>query len=742
MVNIPRFEREVSVEQTTGNADVSGYRAEAQFASGIQRLVDSSVAQQTKTALDINFAKSQSTMTSQISKYHDEAMSYSNDPKEQAKYFNEKANSYAESYIDAMPRENRARATVVANGAIGIANKQFMQSNIQQEKVNAYLNYFDVHHKNIDAMTKAQNSGDMGAAQEVYAQIHNDAEGAARLGFITPKQAEENISDAQKVFNTNNFIKHVEDLAAKSTSDAKSFLSEAGSKGIGGFTNAESQSLINKGNAIVSRHEQSLVINSQALKDSASSLVSQALQIGRIDKNKLSNLQNSLSEDQYAGLEKKINDSLELNSQSSDLMSLNPAQREIELNKLRDSDFEKYTNVSKLVNKQEQEFNDNPVAFLQEHPAVVHAQQEKILADNGVNTVDVSQNPNSFLDQTPLDAMVHAQKIMGIQPSNVKVMTNASALSYVSDLKSKPLGERINELNSISQRYGKYAPEAWKQLAKSGLPMETQLLVNLPNRSQQYIPIAIDSFDAGQKELAKQIDPDDVKTLREDITSNISPIMSTFTHYNAMPAGTMNSIQESIVTLGMGLLARGEAKDPKEAARIASDTLINNSYDTERYNGNSFRIPKALNISSQALYAASSMHKTLEHNGYSVPSNYLPELKDDPEYRSKMYYSDRLADAYFVTSSDNKTLQMVDSEGVKVSNKNGVPYKFNFSDLSNPDSDIYKITSHMRKHDQEEALAPHTVTGSVATVLSKLFKGKKLKNLPLDNPLESFLYYG
>ena len=698
MKEIPRFQKQVNVQQVSSQADTRGYDAQINFANNIQSMINGNIENQTKEALAVNAAMAQSTISNKIMSIHRDSLSFSNDPKVQAQSFNEQSKAYVDKYISGLPAENQPRAMLVANSAIGMGNRKFSLAIDHQNKANAFLQYSDSYKNNSSAMTEAINSGDTKEASYLYASIHNNAKDAVLAGFISEKQSRSDIDAAQKNYVSDGFINHVNQLITKSPDDARKFLAENELKGIKGLSNNDTYSLVSKGYSIINRHIQSAEIKDEAIKKSASNLVTQSLQTGSYDKDKFDSISGHITSEAREQLQEHIDNSISVNSKSSELMTMDQESREKSLDKIKNSDFDKYIEINKLTTQFEAQYNHDKSKFLQDHPAILEANHQENMAQNASNSVGSGQNPESFVSESKYDVMARLQKKMGTSDNDIRLLKNAESSAKVSEIKSLPLADQLEELKGISSKYKNNSPAVWRQLSTDGLPIETQLLVNLPDKSMPHIQTAIDAFNTPINELQKSIETKDISTINVDVDKNLSEVMGTFSHYNSMSISKVNQIKDAVKKIAMGLVAKGEETNASSAAITASNMIIHNVYDTPSYNGHSFRIPKSMLLTNNVDSAAGLYHNFVLNQKVSIPNNFLSELSNDQKYREERYKSERLTGAYFVTSSDSKSVQLVDSKGVRVAGKDGSFFKFNFEDLKDPNSKISKIVSDHKSH--------------------------------------------
>lgn len=688
MRELPTLHREVQVEPISAVSTV-GDRAMANFGAQIKAMVDNQTAQETQTALAINSAQAQSTITSKMISLHQEALSSSQDPKEQAAFFNKNAQSFSKEYIESLPEENQVKATQTADSAVQLANKGFEADIIRQQHANNFLAYMDTYNKNMQAMTAAQNAGDNKASQEMYAEIHNNSEGAAKLGFISAKQAASNIYDAQNTYFKNNFIHQVTTLSQTNPLKAHDFLRDVQSKGIEGLTNTEMQSLVSKGYTILNQQKQTTDVDKNVLRKTSHSLIEQTQQTGSYDLDKVQVLQKQLPDEQFKSLMTNLNIAQAHHDKAIELMSMTPDLREQSLNDMRDKDFQNYQQVLQLTSQFSQAFQHDPAEFLQTHPAVMKATNEQYLVNTGLDNTKADVQSKSLLINSPSEAMLQSQKLMGISDDNVKLLTNAQANSIVADLNNDDLSKRIDRINLLTKEYGENTNYVMQQLSASGLYPHALLLSHLPAESQQYIPIAIDSFKTGQKKLAEGLDSGDVRTIKDKVNQNLSDLLLTFSEYNGMDSAQINQMRQSAITLGMGLLSKNKVSDANEAAETASNALFYNNYQTLEFRGKPFRVRANSNIGNQVISGGNALIAQLSNHEFKVPPYFLPNLQE--KQRANLYYQQNIENGYLVTNPMTTGVVLVDKNGIPVLNNKDEPYQFMFNDLNNHNSNISNV---------------------------------------------------
>lgn len=704
MAQLPKYQRSESVKPMASE-HLGGFQAEEKFGQQLELFAGKRQAYESKIALEINRVQSTTDIGDKLVSLQKEAQEKFSDPTQQGKFFNQLASAYGQEYIKNIPRENQAHAMAVYNHGVKTINDHFMTAVERQTKNDAIVKYYDHQKRTLNLLTETINSGDTGdiqqdipgAAQKVYQDYVDSAKLALSGNIITKSQYDSEIKKAQKQFNEDRFFHTINTAIANNTEHAHKMLEDMSQHGVKGLSNAETETLVSKGYTILRRHEQANQIHDSALLQQSKDIVTEALQTGSINTDKLNTMSQLLNPVQFDELKTNIDHAVSVNANAMSLMDLKPDARELQMDKLKKDDFSKYLEVSRLVGKFSNEMQNDPGKWFQDHPAVLQAANAQVTAQNSINDTGVPAKAQNLVLQTPYQAIVNAQKSQGIPQDKINILSNSQALSMVFDLKNKPLKERIDILNGIAKEYGAQSTYVWNQLAKNGLPIQARMLVNLPPASQQYIPDAIKYFEAGEGELKSVLKSKGIKFLdiEQSVENEISPLLSTYQHYNGMSIDEINGIRNTANMLAMGLLADGKETSFRTAASVASNALLKNIYDTPVFNGHHFRVPAGGNVADMSKKAASTLLVKAINSDVAVPENYAIELSENQERRETLYKSERLSGGYFVTSPDTSSVQLVDSEGVPVKDKSGNPYQFSFDDLSDPTSNISNLMSEI-----------------------------------------------
>lgn len=347
--------------------------------------------------------------------------------------------------------------------------------------------------------------------------------------------------------------------------------------------------------------------------------------------------------------------------------------------------------ASDQIQKYKQEFLKDPAGFTKNDPAYLSYQKEYSQYGMG----------------SPVEALIDIQKLRGIPQSKIRVMSNDYAAQVTQSIIQLPAAQQIAALNEVQKEYQQYTPIAMRDLARAGLPISSQILIGMDSNPQslQRIPDAINALETPDKELSSNISGiSDVKKIPQYVNSALNPYFNTINGYNGNIQSGRANITSQVTKFAKYLVSQ-KGMDPQAASKEAANTMINNNYDYQSYNGQHFRIPvqyqnNSENINNAALgYFETHINAS---NDLRIPPYFRMQFSNLPEAMVKQRYKDSLVtNGYYVTNTDDNGLIFVDANGVPVKTQDGQEFSFDFSN-----NDFISRYATAGEHFKQQRLTP------------------------------------
>jgi len=350
------------------------------------------------------------------------------------------------------------------------------------------------------------------------------------------------------------------------------------------------------------------------------------------------------------------------------------------------------------LTKNIKQWNNDPAQATSEDPNF--QQRSGVLQTQIVNTQPTLQNgqPNPVYQTQQMQFVraqdqiaLNVQAAKGIAPNKMSLISSGDAANAVAQIRTLPMAQQVQALTQIQQRYGENNQYVFPQLVKNGLPIASNYVMAMQNNPQSLgmLPTAIQAFSTPVKDLEASL-PSGIKS--KDILNSVKDKLNDYVNSLGPNAtGTLvNNIYAQANHLALQLAVHGESSS--KAAEDAANSLINNHYQYNTFNGQTYRIPQGTDpalIQRGVSYLKNLVSTTTPDKlDIKVPSYLYPGLPQN--VRESLYFDNSVSRGYVLTNQDDTGIQFVDGYGAPILNKNGQPYEASFQDLTNPLSSIYK----------------------------------------------------
>jgi hypothetical protein len=368
-----------------------------------------------------------------------------------------------------------------------------------------------------------------------------------------------------------------------------------------------------------------------------------------------------------------------------------------------------YNKVLEANQKQISELEKDPAGYVQNAPAVKQALQSYQMYGP---TLSASMNIN------PFQTMINTQKALGVSPDKYSVISTAAASNLVANIKTMPMDQQVKTLTSLAEQYGKYAPIAFRDLAKNGLPLQAQMLVGMQNnpKSINMIPDALNAFSQDTKVLAAALP--NGKTLEKDVLpkvqSELQDYVDTLKNYNGPTASTIATVYNNTAQLAMQIML-SQHMNADLAAAVAARSTIGNNYSFTSIGKSPVRIPIGIDT-SMAKRSAAHVSEGIKNAKLSVPSMFYPGVSE--ERAAELYKKDLSAGIGWVTSPDDTQLIAVDRYNNPIKDINNNNFIVKFDDLNNPSSEIRQSLHKKQVEDARQILTGKREASSIEKMLT------------------------
>lgn len=329
---------------------------------------------------------------------------------------------------------------------------------------------------------------------------------------------------------------------------------------------------------------------------------------------------------------------------------------------------------------------------------------------NGVlpNTANGVQGVQTLI-QKSAPAVLAVQRSQGVPDNRLSLMTNTQAAQIVTQVKQLPMPQQVAYMATLTQLYGTNIQHVLPALVKAGLPMANQFIPRAMDdpASASFVPDMITAYSVSTKQLEESL-PKGIKSsdVMNAVKNKLSSYTATLQGYNTLSTPVINDIYNHANQLALQLItAKGQPLD--KAAQDAVDSLVNNHYQYQTFNGQTYRVPTSAGveipgfIKNQVTNTPTLLESAIKYNQIKmnasqlkVPGFFYPGLP--LEKRQELYSSESANIGTVVTLPDDSGLIFVDHYGTPIKTVDNKPFVVKFNDLNNLISNP-EVTDAMNK---------------------------------------------
>lgn len=572
-----------------------------------------------------------------------------------------------------------------------VVDKQVKALSSSQLKA-SYLNSFDEINKEIsNTAFNAPDQEHLHAAQLLAAHQLDLAKKQLDSGLMTASQYERIKETTQDSLHSNFYKGQVHQNLLKSVEDARNYINKFSESKTPEFTPDEKMALTHEMNSMVHQHIANLGVTAQSLSRQTNNVLAQVATDGNMQSamqwhDKLSKIAEPSVANEFWNQVKVAHYTYRATNELK-MNSLPDREKWLADNKPKPSD-ENYAAKLKIFNavsdntiKDYNEFVKNPAGYIEQNDKVYHVMLERRKA----SSVDSSGNKiGPGTGDIDLDThKISREKQMGlVDRKQWSLIANDDAKRMVAAIKQVDIKSQYLYLfgkGGVLDRHPGYEDVVMKDLHKAGLGYSTALLMRSMHTQVSSAPEIEQAFTTPLKEITKDIEPIDKKSIDDNIDSQLKDFMRS-ANTNSFSLMAYNEIKGSVAQLAYYYKAKGmyDGNEAKHAANI----LINNFYHYGSYRDGHYRIPNssALSPSDVNHFANEKIEEIKKSSDFILPAQMMTNDKEADEMQKSRYF-DLLDHAYVVTDPNDSAIVVVDSTGNPIRNKKGKVYKFNFDQI-------------------------------------------------------------
>lgn len=366
--------------------------------------------------------------------------------------------------------------------------------------------------------------------------------------------------------------------------------------------------------------------------------------------------------------------------------------------------FKMWSHIGYMINENYRKAINDPADYIETNPNVLKVKENRLVAaSDGFGKLS-SQTNASSIDY--VGAKLEAEKQMGLPQA---IIGNKEAGSFVHSLNGLTHQQQLQRLNNfimshaayVAMRNGTpttevnshYVNIVMKDLYKAKLPIANMMLIGMQNNPQsiRFINDAMNAFDSGKKVLENDLPSDINKNdLMNKVKDELQDYVESTTGYNGASSSVISDAYNHVYLLALKL---AQKESGSQAAKDASDALINNNFEYHQVLNHTIRTPP--DFSNNLLnFGVKTLRAEAIKSNLAIPPWFEANMGLTDIQRKNDYYSHIFSDGYVETTSDNMGIILVSPSGNPVKTIDGNNFQFSFADMNNPQSVARdKITS-------------------------------------------------
>jgi hypothetical protein len=404
------------------------------------------------------------------------------------------------------------------------------------------------------------------------------------------------------------------------------------------------------------------------------------------------------------------------------------------------------------VNQQTSKMLKENVKLINSDPVLAYKNSKVFQqATNNPAVINDSSKPDGKLNGR--EVLIKFQRLHGRSENQISVLTKQESASFVNTINSLPLGKHAQGIRELLD--GVNNSDIWGQttavrndvksyllrdLQRNGLKESTQYVYRMDRSDDPTVVAKINdaviALNTDKTEYTKVLGTPVMKQINNEIDLNSRSnqyMQSTMSYDNNTK--TMSKRKETASLIAAQLVTRGT--DPKEAVDTAFK-MMDTGVSYGSYNGWVFRHPsgmdsKRLQSSIRLLESKAKENKEdlviPPHIQVNIPETYRKE------HAPAILFTTSKAQ----TSTDSRSLQLVDASGSPIRTRQGKTFSIAFKDIQNPSSPVSHELDNFIRLEENEFMKGKKRYFSVKNILdtktkttSEVLAGERTKILGIE----------
>ncbi len=746
MAVLPTFQRQVQFGPQPIESSASVFVALGQSFGKVEKAVEQDITKNTKDALEANKFMLASDAINQNDVIFNEAQKQTNKQKALEQY-KTSFQSYSDEVLSNTPKENRLYTQKILF-SLGHKGATKIQKQIAAQGQMAAYDEFNQTRQTLESKASNDLSSpnlNAHASGVVFGgQLFDFINKSEASGLLKPKAASDmKQRDADK-FQIDKIVG--EAALARTTGGEEAYnkyLSNVRKTHKNRLTSTQINTAISRSQADASADNIKLAISKQQLKDTKDGTITQAVATGHANSSQVA-IVNAAAPAQS----QEYNDELNLaENTGSKRMALSHASIQERLDALVDlkkeptkeellePGIDNKLKYRKILISGVQSDLDNfiaaPSTYSESDPSY-QAQVKKIINNTIIYPVSDPRHVGQVrqANQDINQFKINYQLNHGLTREQLSLVDGPEAQALAAQVKSIKQPEKLKDwFDGMRDEYGKHVDIAMRNLRKAGVPVASNLLLNLVRnpRSRSFAVPIMNGFMQNEKDLITLLPngDKDVKDIRKAVGESMADFNSTFSSANGLFAGFLADVNKQVNRAAIALAATGES--PANAASDAQKAMIGNNYNIVTFNpslfgimsrgGNKVRLPPGSN-SSTHLDAMNALY--FEARTGRIPKLHLPQHIIDQypfETRARQmqfYLEDEVSNAHFGNTQGDSGVILLSPLDVPVQTEDGKTIGYDFNEVENPNSDLWQsVASRLKPGESIKQLELAEVTKPV-----------------------------
>ena len=357
---------------------------------------------------------------------------------------------------------------------------------------------------------------------------------------------------------------------------------------------------------------------------------------------------------------------------------------------------------------QQKKFQDDPFAYVENHPAVLDAKSAKEISQmaraqlfGSGDGLRLPQPNPALLDATlalntdPLQTSLNLQKSLGATNEELRVMSKTTAANEATIIADESMKDQIDAVRDFASSFPGHENIAMRDLNKAGLSFATQpiLAASQNTASRALVPhmLASEAQTASERKETQIIAINKTGVPLTEVETDINTAFKDYTADPSVPSQTQLNIFTQAKTLAFYLMGI-KGKSEKDAVKNATDAIVNNNFDFVSQHGNPpLRVAKGQNANDIAR-AVSALINIAEGKQLEIPAFIRDKNQGASERELQEIYRDTIInDGYGQANPATDGLWLVGPEGVPVFDENGNHIEASYIEIKSPDSDVNRF---------------------------------------------------